>query len=119
MSQRPTLDRSSFETLLSAAWVLQCQREKEARYLPAPLTLADEETRPKGAPAGALTITLAADEASPAAANQNSGNDVQDLSPVTDNSVSWPVVREHWELGTVSVGHHAWHASQALPMVPC
>jgi Sel1 repeat len=79
------------------------------------LTLADEETKPNGAGAGALTITLAADEISPAS-NQKSGNDVQDA--VADSSVSWPVVREQWEMGTVA-GHHAWHASQALPMVPC
>jgi hypothetical protein len=31
MSQRLTLDPSSFETLLVAAWVLQCQHEQEAR----------------------------------------------------------------------------------------
>jgi hypothetical protein len=31
MSQRPTLDDSTFEGLLAAAWVLQGQREQEAR----------------------------------------------------------------------------------------
>jgi len=37
MSQRPTLDDSTFEGLLAAAWVLQRQREQEARnHRPAP-----------------------------------------------------------------------------------
>jgi hypothetical protein len=31
MNQRPTLDPSTFEGLLAAAWVLQCQQEQEAR----------------------------------------------------------------------------------------
>ena len=33
MSQRPTLDASTFEGLLAAAWVLQLQHEQEARDL--------------------------------------------------------------------------------------
>jgi len=37
MNQRPTLDPSTFEGLLAAAWVLQCQREQEAHnHRPAP-----------------------------------------------------------------------------------
>ena len=37
MSQRPTLDASTFEGLLAAAWVLQRQHEQEARnHRPAP-----------------------------------------------------------------------------------
>lgn len=75
MSQRPTLDRSSFERLLFAAWVLQCQHEQDTRKHPPVASPVNQEL---------------------------SGSRVREP------------LRPQWELGTASVGHRGWRASQAL-----
>ena len=114
MHQRPTLDCSSFERLLAAAWILQCQRDQEVCHRPE-LT----EAKPDFAAAGKLTITMAADEISPAEAAQNATKSASGPSSIEDNAVSWPVAREQWELGTASIAQQTWHASQALSPLSC
>ncbi|MGA8152789.1 MAG: tetratricopeptide repeat protein [Terriglobales bacterium] len=104
MSQRPTLDASSFETLLFAAWVLQCQHDKEMR---------DRK------PASADTHVSSLGEAGEVKVGQRtallkdmqSGRSKEGAPP---SSPSWLAVRKQWEVWTATVGHSAWRESQVL-----
>ena len=151
MNHRPTLDPSSFETLLAAAWVLQCQHEQETRNRqPALETLAEppkthvethcvperDTTTARLMPAlsksskaaevwgnqsaarqmiGTLTAAVGAKEAAGPKSKEIAGIKIRESFRTARQSfLSWPVVRKQWELGTASVGHCAWRASQAF-----
>ena len=152
MSQRPTLDPSSFETLLFAAWVLQCQRDQDARNrrpVPAKTLAKSSDTQvdavwvTKRDTTGARLMPALStlNDAAEVGANQNAARQMVGTLPSVvrteeavapegkeisrskiqesfrsagQSSLSWPAVREQWELGTASVGHCAWRASQAF-----
>jgi TPR repeat protein len=122
MNRRPTLDPSSFERLLFAAWVLQCQQEQEVRNRRAEALLASANH-------------LAAERLVAAKPNAEKSSESKILEPsnaVPQKPVSSPEfsrptlsrlsfrrpsLRQQWELFAASVGPYAQLASQALSRV--
>jgi len=113
MSQRPTLDASSFEKLLAAAWVLQCQQIAAAQNRVAGLSPEPRESSHgnglRGAPVAALVTALPA----PNTASPSAGN---------ENSFSWAVARGQWAAAAGPVVESDQRVSallqQAYPRLP-
>lgn len=93
-----------------SAWVLQCQREQEARNRqPAP---HEELVSPK------TQVAVRVRESAAPESNEIAGVRIREsFRTLSHSAPAWPRVQEQWELGTASVGHSAWRTLDALQHV--